>query len=70
MTKKLRANQAGRPIEELRAADAFVKSLRERADAYNGPYPLWHGWAIREGFLAGITYANETRDAPSPTAKP
>lgn len=55
---------AERSIEEIRAADAFVKTMLERADAYHGPYPLWHGWAITDGFFAGISYAARTALKP------
>lgn len=51
-----------RPIEELRAGDAFRNSMKERADR-NGPAPLWHGWVIMEAFLAGIDYARRTEKA-------
>lgn len=46
-----------RPIEDLEAGNAFRDSLCARADAYAGEYPLWHGWAIMDAFLAGIDYA-------------
>ena len=46
-----------RPIEELQAGDAFRASIVDRADAYSGHAPLWHGWAIMDAFLAGIDYA-------------
>lgn len=48
-----------RPIEELQAGDEFRKTLVPRADAHNGPAPLWHGWAIMDAFLAGIDYARK-----------
>lgn len=46
-----------RPIEDLQAGDAFRNSLIERADAYRGRAPLWHGWALMDAFLAGADYA-------------
>lgn len=49
---------AERPIEEIQAGDAFVQSLVPRADVAR-PYPLWHGWAIMDAFLAGIDYARK-----------
>jgi len=58
MTKR---THAARPIEEVKAADAFVQTLVPRLDAHN-PYPLWHGWAIMDGFFAGIDYARKQRD--------
>lgn len=59
-------NQADRPIEELKAADAFRSSLKERADDWRGPAPLWHGWALFDAFLAGIDYARAAgQEAPA-----
>lgn len=43
-------------IGDLKAGDAFRKTLLPRANAYNGPAPLWHGWAIMDAFLAGAAY--------------
>lgn len=54
---KTKKTEVKRPIEELVAADDLVQSLTDRADARNSIYPLWHGWALREAFLAGIDYA-------------
>ncbi len=39
--------------EDVDAAYAFVDSMVSRADA-NNPYPMWHGWALRDAYLAGI----------------
>lgn len=57
-----------RPIEEIEAGDAFVKSLVPRADASN-PYPLWHGWAIMDAFLAGIDYARRDEQTATDCGK-
>lgn len=42
------------------AAHQFTETLVPRADAQGGPwpseYPLWHGWAIREAFVAGYNW--------------
>ena len=46
-----------RPVEELLAGEQFRDSLVVRADAWDGHYPLWHGWVIMDAFLAGIDYA-------------
>jgi hypothetical protein len=46
-----------RPIEDLLAGDEFRRRLKPRADAWNGPAPLWHGWAVMDAFLAGIDHA-------------
>ncbi len=39
------------------AAYEFIQSVEGRADADKDTFPLWHGWALREAFLAGIEYA-------------
>lgn len=44
------------PIKLMRASSAYVEKLKKRADAHHGPYPLWHGWAIREAFIAGTKW--------------
>jgi hypothetical protein len=48
-----------RPIEDLLAGDEFRRSLKPRADAWNGPAPLWHGWAVMDAFLAGVDHARK-----------
>lgn len=45
-------------IEDIQAAAAFVDSMAPRADML-GPYPLWHGWALREAYLAGLDAGRE-----------
>ncbi len=47
------------PIEDLLAGDTFRKGLIARADGYDGPCPLWHGWAIMDAFLAGAEFARK-----------
>jgi hypothetical protein len=51
------------------AAYAFVESMVPRADCY-GPgdptAPLWHGWALREAYLAGVA-AERNRAKPGGT---
>ena len=44
-------------LELFARADRFVVSLIPRADSFNGFYPLWHGWAINEGYRAGYADA-------------
>jgi hypothetical protein len=46
-------------VEVLRAGDAFRESLFPRADAHRGPYPLWHGWALMDAYLAGVRAERE-----------
>lgn len=45
---------------EVDAAHKYVESVVESADAKQ-PYPMWHGWALREAFLAGIKNERESR---------
>ena len=47
------------PLADIVASDKFRDTLRARADAHTvgGNYPLWHGWAIMDAFLAGAEYA-------------
>ncbi|MGU5889755.1 hypothetical protein [Aeromonas hydrophila] len=41
---------------DVEAAYAYVESVSDTRDI---PSPLgWRGWALREAFLAGISYAN------------
>ncbi len=48
---------------DLAAATAFSDSMVSRADATDrGAYPLWHGWALREAFLAGLAHERERLD--------
>ena len=43
--------------EEL-ASYRFVEQIRGRADGALdlGTSPFWHGWALREAFLAGVRW--------------
>ena len=38
------------------AAYSFIDSVIDRADSHLGTSPLWHGWALREAFIAGAEY--------------
>ena len=41
------------------AADAFRTTLLQKADAHTphaGKYPLWHGWALYDAFVAGAKF--------------
>ena len=43
---------------DVEAAYDYVSGLSvTTVDGCNGNAPFWHGWAIREAFLAGISYA-------------
>lgn len=50
-----------RSIVDLRAGDEFRRGLKDRADGWKGPAPLWHGWALMDAFLAGIDYAEQKK---------
>lgn len=44
------------------AAVAFRDSLAPKADEWrHGAYPLWHGWALYEAFLAGVKWHESRR---------
>jgi len=40
-------------MADLNAAYAFVERMVPRQDA-GGAVPLWHGWALRAAYLAGL----------------
>jgi len=51
---------------EVEAAYAYVGRVLHTADgrsAFNNA-PAWHGWALREAFLAGCSHAARERQAP------
>jgi len=47
-----------RPMSELLAAEAHLQAVKPDI---THPYPAWHGWALREAFLAGIDWAKENQ---------
>lgn len=49
-----------RPIEQLIAGNAFRDTLVPKAEQRYLPELLWHGWAIMDGFLAGVDWRMET----------
>ncbi len=54
-----RETGADEPLHpEVLAAYNYVEGMDE-ADVYLGISPFWSGWALREAFLAGITYAQQ-----------
>ena len=58
------ADDARKAMEaETDAAYAHVESKIKSADASTGHAPLWHGWALREAFIAGAAYASNKKDA-------
>jgi len=42
---------------DVTAAYAYVDSVVDVADMHAGNSPAWHGWALREAFLAGVSHA-------------
>lgn len=50
---------------DIVAAYAYVDRVSHTADL-RAPYPAWHGWALREAFLAGVTHGstNTKEDKP------
>lgn len=42
---------------DVQAAYDYVESIRETSDYKDSL--AWHGWALREAFLAGITYSEK-----------
>lgn len=46
---------------DVLAAYDFVEKMVPRADAFNGDAPLWHGWALREAFVAGAAWQTKRR---------
>lgn len=46
------------PLES--AAVQFTRALVSRADMHDGSgAPLWHGWALRDAFVAGAAFQRE-----------
>ena len=62
------AHDSDGPIHpEVAAADAYVCGLPDDcADAEISGAPAWHGWALREAFLAGCSHAKEPTAIPVP----
>ena len=50
---------------EHSAAYDFVDTMVCRADKVDGISPLWHGWALREAFLAGVEWRECHRQGKS-----
>jgi hypothetical protein len=48
---------------EVQAAHRYVESVLDTSD-YEGGY-AWHGWALREAFLAGCSHAAKSAGLPS-----
>lgn len=56
--------QSSGVIEALRRADQYVNNCVESADGHSGPYPWWHGWALRQAFLAGADWYKNREISP------
>jgi hypothetical protein len=52
-------NHVGPIPRSMVAAYAYVDRVLHTADVHVGISPAWHGWALREAFLAGIAHAKE-----------
>jgi hypothetical protein len=51
------------PEATMLAAYAYVDTMISKADATTVQgAPLWHGWALREAWLAGYRHAEKERD--------
>ena len=47
---------------EVIAAYQFVDKMESEADDIDATgAPLWHGWALREAFLAGVKYVGKEK---------
>ena len=42
--------------QDVNAAYDYVNSVIDVSDIHVGNSPAWHGWALREAFLAGVSY--------------
>jgi hypothetical protein len=49
-------------INELLAASDYVDEVAHTADCKQYP-PMWASWALREAFLAGVTYHQTLTDS-------
>lgn len=49
-----------RDLADIVASDKFRDTLLARAEIQH-PYPMWHGWALMDAFLAGAKYARSER---------
>ena len=54
------------PADVMDAAYAHVESVKVQADAWNGIAPLWHGWAVRDAYVAGaMAYREKLKSSSS-----
>lgn len=50
-------------MADLLAAEVHLQAAKP--DGQLGGYPAWHGWALREAFLAGARYAKGLQKSKS-----
>lgn len=57
----------GTPADEMDAAYAHVAMEADKGsqDTNRGGAPLWHGWALRAAFLAGIVWQKAKTPVPA-----
>lgn len=69
MTTDLMPEHSARPyggdsFPEVETAYRYVESVVQHADAISSTgidqVPAWHGWALREAFLAGCSHVHST----------
>lgn len=46
----------GKEWAKTEAGYAHVDRMRVRADGFHGPAPWFHGWAVRDAFVAGAEW--------------
>lgn len=51
--------------DALLAAYDLVEKMVGFANDFKGAAPLWHGWALREAFLAGALYEQNKQKTAS-----
>jgi hypothetical protein len=56
-------NSDGPIHPQVSAAYDYVDSVIDVADIDFHGSPAWHGWALREAFLAGCSFATKERKA-------
>jgi hypothetical protein len=78
MTTDLMPEHSARPyggdsFPEVEAAYRYVDSVVQHADAISSTgidqVPAWHGWALREAFLAGCSHVHSTGGYIVPTVE-
>jgi hypothetical protein len=47
---------------DIETAYEYVVSVKETSDIKNKDEYLWHGWALREAFLAGMSHEKKKHE--------